>query len=186
MIVRRRVSTVSRLVAVAALLLAVGCTQSKAGSDVPSALPSPLIVGSPAGYTFEPQKTIDAKFAVKTSDSLISEGRLFTIRKGSTLQGSLQVTVFKKDVDGQDPKVQDGILKGLGAGGRGFQVVHYGLTKLYATNTGETVLYVWFPANLNVMQLFVLRSGFADAGKVVRQVVADQLGYASPAGTSRP
>ena len=164
---------------VTALALCAGCANSTQ-STPPLTLPPPLVPAQLTGFELTPQPALDARFAAHTTDSIITSGKLFTIRSGAAVEGSFQTTVFAKGVSNQDPGVQKGILSALGGGGRGFTTVHLGLTRLLTAPSGDEVLYVWFPPQHNVMELFVMRSGFSGAGQLVRSLVADQLGYPVP------
>lgn len=160
-----------------AALVASGCSGGHTSGDIPPvsypARIAPVLVN---GYDVIEQPDQAKGFAAGGKDSLIQSGKLFSIRHGSTVEGALQVTLFHDDINAQDPHVQDGIEKGLGAGGRGFQTLHLGLVALKALNTGNENLYLWFPPGHDVMELFVLRSKFTEGESLVRSVVAYQLG----------
>jgi hypothetical protein len=158
-------------------LVASGCAGGHTSGTVPPVTyPASITPAVVNGYDVTEQPEQTKAFQSGGKDSLIQSGKLFSIRKGATVEGALQVTLFRDDVNAQDPKVQSGIEKGLGAGGRGFQTLHLGLVRLQALSTGETNLYLWFPPEHNVMELFVLRSKFTEGEALVRTVVAHQLG----------
>ncbi|HVV75736.1 MAG TPA: hypothetical protein VHC43_06830 [Mycobacteriales bacterium] len=173
------------LLAAAALTLAA-CSGGHTHGDIPPvSYPAQIAPAVVNGYDVTEQPDQAKGFSAGGKASLIQSGKLFSIRQGTTVEGALQVTLFHTDVNAQDPSVQAGIEKGLGAGGRGFQTLHFGLVRLEALNTGDENLYLWFPAEHDVMELFVLRSKFTDGEALVRSVIAYQLGLdptAQPAG----
>lgn len=186
---RQRVSKPRRYrvraaVAAAAALTATGCSGGHTSGVVPPVSYPALIAPTTLGnYDFKEQTAEAKAFSAGGKDSLIQSGRLYSIRQGATVEGALQVTLFRSDVNAQDSHVQSGIEDGLGAGGRGFQTVHLGLVKLQALDTGDENLYLWFPPEHDVMELFVLRSKFTDGGSLVRSVIAYQLGLTLDQGT---
>ena len=162
---------------VGAVVLTAGCSGAHtAGTVPPVTYPAEIVPSVLGGYDITEQRSEAAAFATGGKDSLIQGGKLFSIRHGATVEGALQVTLFRDEVNAQDPHVQEGIRDDLGAGGRGFQTLHLGLVRLQALNNGDQNIYLWFPPEHNVMELFVLRSKFTDGGSFVRSVVAYQLG----------
>jgi len=176
-----------RLALMLAVVALTGCAHSEQATP-PLTYPLQLVPADTPGYEFTKQASLEKKFAVKANGSIITGGRLYTIRSGASVEGSFQTTLFAKGVSNQDPGVQKGILNGLGGGGRGFTTVHLGLAKLLTAPNEDEIYYVWFPPQHNVMELFVLRAGFTGGGQLVRSLVGAQLGITvpppSPGGSS--
>ena len=152
------------------------------GKQPAQSLPQQVMPAVLSGYQVVPQPSLDAKLSRPVANGLITKGEVYVIRSGATVEGSVQVTLFRRGVNGQDPKVQAEIEKGLDSSGRGFQIIHFGLIRLLVADLGEQQIYLWFPPEHNVMELFVMRKGFADAGVLVRRIVVNQLGL-DPAKT---
>lgn len=170
----RRMATVAAL----ALLVSVtGCSGGQTSGEVPPvSYPAKIVPSVVNGYDVTAQSDEAKGFSAGGKDSLIQSGKLYSIRKGATVEGALQVTLFHDDINAQDPNVQKGIRDGLNPGGRGFQTLHLGLVRLQALNAGAQNLYLWFPPEHDVMELFVLRSEFTEGEAFVKAVIAYQLG----------
>jgi hypothetical protein len=154
-----------------------GCALGGTHGQRPAqSLPAQVVPAMLTGYQIVAQPSLAARFSRPKAQSLVTKGEVYVIRNGATVEGSVQVTLFRSGVNSQDPAVQKDIESGLGAGGRGFQTVHFGLVRILVTQNGEQQLYLWFPPEHNVMELFVMRTGFADAGRLVRTIIASQLG----------
>lgn len=161
----------------AALSTAAGCSLgSTSGAAPPQTLPSAPPANLVANVNIQSDPKYDSHFSKLRPASLVTGGRLFVVRSGPVIQGSVQITLFKKGVNSQDPSVQRGIEDGLNVGARGFTNLHFGLVKLLSATVGETQMYLWFPPNHNAMELFVMRQGFAQSGLLVRSVITNQLG----------
>ena len=171
-----RTSNATRLVL--ALCTVAGCALGNTtGAAPPLTMPAAPPADLVANVTIQADPKYDSHFSKLRPSSLITAGRLLVIRSGPVIEGSLEVTLFKKGVNSQDPSVQEGIQRGLDVGARGFTVLHYGLVTLLSASVGQTQLYLWFPPDHNVMELFVMRQGFAQAGLLVRSVINNQLGF---------
>ena len=92
------------------------------------------------------------QFARAGASSLVSQGRLWQVHRGSVLVGTLEIATVKEAVDvdslAQRSTIVQGVLPGafLTLGVDGFSVA--------ASSVGDEVLYVWFAPNLfEVLQL---------------------------------
>lgn len=182
---RRRLPWRRLRAAVATSLVAVllGSCAGTGGrsADAPAAYFEPLMPAQVGSYEVNREDKIEGEFKRPGDRGLVSEGRVFTIRTGDTVEGAVQVALFKDDVDNQDPKVQAGVQKGLGAA-TGFRVQHFGIVRLYKQMTAEQQIFLWFPPERNVMELFVMRRQFGDAERVVQAVIRHQRRMAAPQG----
>lgn len=117
--------------------------------------------------------------------SLVNKGVVYTIRRGSIVEGSLQIAPFKKDVDLEDPQVLDGVLASLGTGR--FDLKRVGDERIYVQQLPEQQLLVWFPPDLAYMQLMVARKSFAPASDLFANVLRFRRGEtASSTGATVP
>jgi hypothetical protein len=104
----------------------------------------------------------------------MSTGRVFTIRDGTVIQGSVQVAMFKKNVDTRDGGVRAKVLSELGGS---YRVVKVGTVRLLTSNRPEQQVFVWFPPERNEMYLFTYRKAFNAIVPVTRAVVAYVRGW---------
>jgi hypothetical protein len=152
-----------------------GACGGAARAAAPSTYFPSLLPDKVGAYEFHRETAVEDQFKKPGSRAIVSEGRVFTVRDGDTVQGSIQVALFKPGVDNQDHRVQDGVQRGLGAAA-GFRLVHYGVIHLLELDTAEQRVFLWFPPERNVMELFVMRKKFVNAESVVTAVIAHQRG----------
>jgi hypothetical protein len=170
------------LVLVATLLIG-GCGGS-ALAEAPSTYPDPLVpVRVLDQYDLEGRPEVAEEFERPGDAALVTGGKVFTIRSGDTIQGSVQISTFRRDVDTDDWKVRVGIEGDLGSS-QAFRTQHFGTVRLRVLQTAEEQIFLWFPPERNVMELFIMRKGFEDATKVVRAIIAFQR--SAPPGTPGP
>jgi hypothetical protein len=168
------------VVAVMAGLLAAGCSLGSTKGVVPAESLPPSVMPTIPGYQVIEQTNLAKQFTEAGSQSLVQGGVVYVVRNGATVDGSVQVSLFKKGINSQDSSVQQGIEKNLDSAGGGFSTQHLGFVHLLEAEIGQTDVYLWFPPEHNVMELFVMRSGFAEAGQIVRLVIDHQLGLVAP------
>ncbi len=191
-LLRRRPSASSPLVLAALLVAAAtilgGCAQQGGfdGAKKPAAYPDPLLPEPPLtlrGLEFHRANLAEKEFLGAGDRALVTEGRVFTIRDGDTIQGSVQVSLLLPELDGRDPKVQQRIEAALGGT---FVDDRLGPARVRRRRLPEQDLYLWFPPGHNAMEVVVVRRGFSGGRELVRAVVVHQLGFdtdrLSPAG----
>jgi transglutaminase-like putative cysteine protease len=177
-----------RVAGAAAIILAVfalgGCGGRGDDAKAPSTFPNPIAPQRVLDrYDIERRPEIEGEFKRPKGNALVTDGRVFTVRDGDTIQGSIQISVLRPDVDGDSWEVQRGVMSDLGAI-RAFTMRHYGTIHLEVMQTAEEQVFVWFPPEHNVIQLFLMRKTFDDATKVVLAVIAHQRSAA--AGSPEP
>jgi hypothetical protein len=127
----------------------------------------------------------EAKYALAGADALVTNGQVWTVHDGTKVEGSVQISVFKASVRSQDASVRQDVEKGLSLGV--FRTQRVGVLRLRTASGFALRTWVWFPADRNVVELFVMRSDFAGAEHFVRATIAAQLGWpAPPTVTSGP
>jgi hypothetical protein len=109
---------------------------------------------------------------------------MYTLRdQEDAVQASIQVAVFKGDVDTMDWDVQRGVEGDLGTR-EAFRTHRYGAMRVRSFQAAEQQFFLWFPPGHNAMQLFNFRKAFGDAELVVRAVIRHQL--IAPADAPEP
>lgn len=165
--------------ALVALLVAVvpGCGRDPASaSEVPSALPKNLVPATLGDFRLQREPQMEKEYAAVGKEALVSGGRVFTIRDGEdAIQGTFQAAVFKEEYDGTDRDVQESVEKGLGSGR--FETTRYGSVRLRTLELAEQRMFLWFPPERNVMELWVMRKSFDQSDAVVRAMIDHQRGW---------
>jgi hypothetical protein len=169
----RRTRAATAAAAVAAVFLLGACAPGPAPAEAPVAYPDPLLPPTVLGMPVERQPHVEGEYDKPGRAGLVEEGRVFTVRDGGTVQGSIQVAVLKADVNGRSRDVQEGVERGLGSAG-GFRTVRFGTVRLRVLDTAEQRVFLWFPPDRNVMELFVMRKTFANADEFVLEVIRHQ------------
>jgi hypothetical protein len=118
-----------------------------------------------------------AERAFRGSGAAVTGGRVFSLRRGSDVEASLQVARFRSGVDGSDPRVRRSVLRALG--GRAFRIERIGELRVYALDLPEQRLLVWFPPGGRYYELLVARATF-DADGALAALIAHQRGEIAP------
>ena len=169
---RRRVRAVATA---GALVAASSCAGGPSHAPAESLrLPARIVPASIDNLTFTSEPDLESKYAEAGDDAMVSGGKVFAIRGADSIEGTLQVAVFKPHVDLRERRLQEEIESGLGAA-RGV-TRHLGLARVRVLTLPEQQLYLWFPGDRNVMELFVLRKTYKRADALVEQVIAHQRG----------
>jgi hypothetical protein len=167
---RRRARAVA---AAGALVVASSCAGGP--SQAPDAflrLPDRIVPSSADNLTFTREADLEAKYTDAGDDAMVTGGQVFTVRGNDSIEGTLQVALFKPDVDVRIRRLQEEIETGLGAA-KGV-TRHLGLARVRVLTLPEQTLYLWFPGGHNVMELFVIRKTYENADALVEQVIAHQ------------
>ena len=99
--------------------------------------------------------------------SLISEGRVFTIRQGANVEGALQVAAFSPGVEATPDQLRDGVLRDLAPGHRDVRSVRG--AEVYRAPAGENVWFLWFAPD----------GRYFDLMKASKQLVASERIFVS-------
>lgn len=103
----------ARLTPLVVMVVAVGCGQARPAppNPVPTALAPPsLLSGSLHLYLNTAPDTL-AAFRQDRKDALISDGKLWEIRRADRLVGTLEIATVKPDVNLARPSVRDNFTK---------------------------------------------------------------------------
>ena len=144
---RRALATVVAAVTLASVAGACGGGKGKvvAPPAVPVELAPPTIAPD---LTLSPYDKARKAFARAGSESLVADGRLWEIRKGATLVGTLQISTVKpQDVSLAKSKQRKSILDTVMTGSAYDTIDVHGVQVASAT-AGDKSLFVWFGTNL--------------------------------------
>jgi hypothetical protein len=141
-------------------------------------LPARLVPATVGAYRLVEAPTLDVYYHRAGADSLVTGGRVFEVRDSEEIQGTVQVALFKPGIDSQLRSIQDQVESGLGAAVAVTR--HFGLVRLRVLYVPEQQIFLWFPPDHNVMELFIMRSGFNEALPLVESVIGYQIGASLP------
>ncbi len=176
---RRRLLPVAGVVV---LVLAGGATAVglSGGTPLPTgpALPARVAPTALGDLRFQPELVAQRAFAAAGDTSLAEDGRVFSIRQGDVVQGSLQVAGLKPEVDVRANKVRQQVLAGLGSGR--FTPARIGEERVYRVRLSEQTLLLAFAPNGRSYTLMVTRSAFRDPERVFSALLAYARGEDTP------
>jgi hypothetical protein len=105
------------------------------------------------GLTIHEFSPARARFAAAGESSLVADGRVWAIRRGQTLVGTLQVSTVKPDVSVGDKDARKAIVGGVMTG-ISYETVEVGDTPVIASTAADKSLYLWFgPGLFEVLQV---------------------------------
>jgi len=168
-----RSAAVGALVGAALVLAACGSASPGGRLVAPDAVPTELVPPTLEGnLTLGEYLPGRQAFAQAGPASLVSDGRLWAIRRGETLVGTLQISTVKRDVSVTSPRDHQAILDGVMTG-ISYQTVDVGGIKVAASSSADRTLYLWFgPKLFEVLQLKGTR---VDPDSVAADVISYQL-----------
>lgn len=167
---RRAARACAVAVAVAAL---AGCGGgSRAGIVAPASVASDMVPASVAGglllREFTPAR---ARFAKAGESSLVADGRVWEIRRGQTLVGTLQVSTVKPEVSVTDASDRRDIVSGVMTG-ISYETVSVGETNVIVSTASDKSLYLWFGRNL--FEVLQVKSTKVDPDEVAAELIEFQ------------
>ena len=177
-VISPRTAILAVTIAVVVAVVALAPTGGSPSAALPLALPDPLVPETAAGYSINRESDLEENYSKPGTDALVRDGRVFTIRQGSVVAGSLQVALLRDDVDGRDRDVQRGLERVIQTGD--FDTHRFGTFRVRKLEQAEQTIYVYFPPTVNVMEVFVLRSDTEGADELVREVISHQLRLPAP------
>ena len=147
----------SVVVTVVTLALAIGACGSGSASHkliAPNSVPTELVPATLEGnLTLSEYLPARKAFAAAGTSSLVADGRVWAIRRGETLIGTLQISAVKTDVSLARAKDRKAILDGVMTG-TAFETLDVGDIKVAASTAADRTMYVWFgPKVFEVLQL---------------------------------
>jgi hypothetical protein len=110
------------------------------------------------------------------ASSVASDGRVFSLRQGDVVQGSLQVTALPSDLDTRSPRVRDQLVSAF-AGGR-FRPARIGEERVYRLDLAEQKLLLSFSRDGHSYYLLSARAAYDGADALFAAVLAFSRGEA--------
>lgn len=166
-----------------ALLLALALVAACGGDDatigvrpaeVADDLAPPAVGEGLKLYESVSKETVSA-FANAGEESLVSDGRLWEIRKGARLVGALQIAAVKPKVELAEARRRDAIVTDILIGA--YDRIRVGDVEVYTSKANDKVVYLWFGESM--FQVLQLKGDELDHEKVLGDVVEHQDGLQS-------
>ncbi len=155
------------VVAVAVLLAA---TRPEPAAPAVQALPDRVAPEAVGDVRFVREAKAETAFAEGSDRSLAREGKVFSLRQGDLVQGSLQVAALDPKIDTRSPRTRDQVLQGLGDGR--FRPSRIGEERVYRLALPELTLLLSFTPNGRGYYLMASRSAYADSERLFASVLA--------------
>jgi hypothetical protein len=167
------------IVAAVCALAGTACGSGDGVIAAPARLPDALVpTVLPDGVSIGEYKPARTRFAKAGATSLIADGRVWAIRRGQTLVGTLQASTVKNDVSLANSDDRKSVIDGVMLGQR-YETLYVGKLKVLSSTAADRNVYLWFGRDLfEVLQV--------KAGKVEPDAVAgDIIEYQITAGILR-
>jgi hypothetical protein len=177
------------LLVVLVCVLLVGAACGSGRSTViarPAAVPTNLVpttLPSLPDFSLSEFAPARASFAHVGASSLVADGRLWQVRRGASLVGTLQISTVKPDVSVTKASDRNAILAGVMTGISYETVDIAGISVAVSTSVDKS-LYLWFgPGLFEVMQL---KGSQLDPEQVVTGVIQYQEAKAGLTPVAEP
>ena len=169
-----------RLLVAAALVLAGATVGGCGGDDAPEVRPAsvpddlvpPAVQGDAFAFHESQLPQVEQAFADAGDQSLAADGRLWELRKGDRLVGSLQLTTLMPEVDLTDEDHRNSILGQLLPTNRDQFLIDE--VRVWSTTSNNKTIYLWFGRDLYA--LMTLKGGSED-NLDPEQVLGDVIAY---------
>jgi hypothetical protein len=135
-----------------------------------SALPARIAPATVGDVRLQREPAAEAAFRVGQRGSVTVDGRVYSLRQGDVVQGSLQVAALAPDLDTRSPRVRSQVVAGF-AGGR-LRPARVGEERVYRLDLQEQTLVMAFPRSGHTYYLMAARTAFAGADRVFAAVLA--------------
>jgi hypothetical protein len=182
--VRRRRRILARTPSVAVLLIAaLGVSACGAAPVTLRTLPLNLVPAQIGLIHLKREPAAEKAFTTASKDARVSSGLVYTVRHDDVVEGSVQIQLFKPDVDTSDiantsltdkcivspetcpgHEIFKGIQASLGAGH--FHRLYYDGHKAYEMFLPDLNFYLWFPPGTNTVVILALRRQFTDVASM--------------------
>jgi hypothetical protein len=177
---RRRAAAMATAAVVVLGLAGCGVAQAGfTGAVVPVRYPDNLVPAPGErilGLQFIREPAAEAKYtAVAPDDRMVSQGQVYAIEHAGIIEGSLQVALFRPEVDATDDTVRGTV---EGSFHTTLLPLRIGTERLEMIERPEQWVFLWFPPDRNAMVTVVLRKKYASPLALVRELVLHQRGIA--------
>ena len=143
------------------------------------ALPSRLAPATLGSLRLVPEVQAQQAFS---HAALVEQGRVFSLRDGAVIQGSVQIAGFVPEIDVRNRRVRSQILAGLGSGR--FEPVRLGSLRAFRIRRPEQTLLLAFARDGRSYTLMVTRASFTDPEQVFAQLLAYAHGESASTTTT--
>ena len=140
----------------------------------PAELPERLVPERIGKFTIQREASAERAFEQVGKDSLVYEGRVYTVRDGSDILATFQAGAFESAARTNETAIRAGITENIGAGS--FEVTRIGADPVNVlTLPGRRVL-LWFAYDGDFYQLLEAIEDFDEADEVFGAILAYQRG----------
>lgn len=124
-------------------------------------------------FTFAEDEKAREAFSSIGEQALVADGRLFALRHGERLVGTLQLSTMKVKVDLGDSKQRESVINNVIPGAK--ERIRVGPVSIVQTATEDKTVYLWFGKDLfQVLQLKPTQASPFDPEKVLSDVISYQ------------
>jgi hypothetical protein len=184
-------TVVNRFVLAAALFgtaaLSAGCGGAEASTkQPPPKVPIGLVPASlnDGAFAVIENQSARKQFSAAPKAALITDGRLWGIRRGQQLVATLQIATFKAKVDASDEAQRKAIISQIAAGAT--QNITVGSVDVAENLTPNAAVYIWFGKDLfEVLQVKLSKQAPVDPEALLNDIVAYQTAQPSWHGLPR-
>ncbi|HVE92498.1 MAG TPA: transglutaminaseTgpA domain-containing protein [Actinomycetota bacterium] len=157
-------------------VLAVLVSGCASGSQAQPAgrLPERVAPSVISGFEFRREPGAETAYDRAGKRGLVSDGQVFTIRRGDVIEGSLQVASFTSDALSNSDELRRGVLESIATGE--FDATRIGVERVHVLRLPEQRIIVWFAPSGGYFQLMVARTDFTEAEAVFADVLRFRRG----------
>ena len=175
-----------RTTAIACVLVALLAACGSGGSNAlvePASVPTDMVPATLGeGLTVHEFSAARSRFASAGDSSLVADGRVWAIRRGQTLVGTLQVSTVKPDVSVADKDDRKAIVGGVMTG-ISYETVQVGDTAVIASTAADKSLYLWFGSNL--FEVLQVKSTKVEPDEIAAELIEFQQATGKIGGRKR-
>ena len=173
---------------IAAALVVGGCGRDSNDDERPPTEVSlqlvPDSLNSGAFHLVEDDKAREA-FSAIGPDALVADGRLFAIRDGERLVGTLQLSTMKPRVDLTDEDNRASVVNNVIPGGR--ETISVGPISVIQTLGQDKTVFLWFGKDMfQVLQLKPTKASPFEPEQILSEIITHQTGQKAWKPLPRP
>lgn len=166
----------SRLLVLAAVLTASGCGGDGAAEAVPERVPSELVperlLDGALGVFENTDESTREALANTDPSSLVADTRVWEIRRGDRLVGTLQVSTTLPKVDLTDMDVRERLVSHVILGQQ--SRIRVGDVEVFTATSNDKTVFLWFASNL--FQVMQTKARELDPEALVADLIEFQVG----------
>ena len=147
-------------------------------------LPARIVPTTLGDLTFHREVQAEVAYEKAGSRALVERGQVYTFRRGSDVDGAVEIAAFKPGVTAREKGVLSGVLKTIEGGG--FILTRIADQRIYVLSLPAQTIYVWVPPSGYYLETLVARRGYGDGDRVFVQLLNFQAGRDPNAGTTVP